>query len=525
MTTAEEHVRIHEKLKADRYNWDSHWQDIADTMCPNRQFTSVITAGQKRNKRIYDTTALLAGTQLASVLHSTFSNPASRWFSLTVEKAEGITREEQLWLDLATQIVWRDFQKESGMFANADLESNYDLVFFGNSAIYSQRRESDGLMQFRSYPLDEFHVTFNAFGEPESYYRGMKLTAKQAASMFGDKLSDKIKQDVDKDPLKTHYFIHVCEPDREDGGFLSTYIDRDEKSIVRQGKYDSAPYTFSRWSLRSGENYGFGPGGAAYPDASMLNGMMETLLRASQKNADPTFLTPADGIIGPVVMNPAGIVTYDSNYSRDDFGYLEPRGRLDVPGQLLDATRQVVRGHFYVPWLGLMERPQMTATEVLEHRDQSFRQLAPIGSRARAEKYSPLIKRVFLLRMRYGEIPPPPASLARRKLKIEYISQTEQMQRQTEVDSIMRTMQLVGSLAQFYPQMLENFNPDEIARMVGREVNRVPERIMVAPEAVRAGREQRAQQEAAIMQAQMAQANAGAFKDVAAGVKGVAGVQ
>ena len=77
-------------------------------------------------------------------------------------------------------------------------------------------------------------------------------------------------------------------------------------------------------------------------------------------------------------------------------GAIKPLLTGGQPGLGLDLIQSVqqaiVRG-FHVDWLTLRDGAQMTATEVLQRRDERLRLLGPVVSRMQAEFQGPLIER------------------------------------------------------------------------------------------------------------------------------------
>ena len=62
-TRADEIVRRHDRLKSERSIWDSHWQELAERIWPDRAlFTTkrAWTQGEKRTEKMFDATAALA---------------------------------------------------------------------------------------------------------------------------------------------------------------------------------------------------------------------------------------------------------------------------------------------------------------------------------------------------------------------------------------------------------------------------------------------------------------------------------
>ena len=72
-----------EKLHSDRVTWENHWQELADYILPRKnEIQRVPTPGEKRNLRLFDSTAQQSNELLAGALHGMLTSPTNLFFSL-----------------------------------------------------------------------------------------------------------------------------------------------------------------------------------------------------------------------------------------------------------------------------------------------------------------------------------------------------------------------------------------------------------------------------------------------------------
>ena len=100
------------------------------------------------------------------------------------------------------------------------------------------------------------------------------------------------------------------------------------------------------------------------------------------------------------------------------------------------------------------------------------------------------------------------------EFEITYDSPMSRMQRAEELVGVQRSMELLTPFAQMNPSVLDVINQDELARLT-LEVSGVPSPVINSEAAIKAIREQRAQQEQQAAMVQAAQPIAGALKDAA----------
>jgi beta-glucosidase/6-phospho-beta-glucosidase/beta-galactosidase len=116
--------------------------------------------------------------------------------------------------------------------------------------------------------------------------------------------------------------------------------------------------------------------------------------------------------------------------------------------------------------------------------------------------------------MRMDLLPPPPKELQGMDLSVEYISVMAQAMKLTGITGIERFVAFAGQVAQAKPDVLDKIDfdqtLDEYASMVG-----TPPSIVKDDDTVAKIRKQRADQEAAMQQAAMAQQSAQTAKTLA----------
>ena len=94
-----------DELKSQRMNFERLWQEVSELVLPRKaDFTAVQAQGAKRGRKLFETTAVNAAELLAAGLHGLMTNPAGKWFSLTVTESAK-TPEIDKWLIEAEQII------------------------------------------------------------------------------------------------------------------------------------------------------------------------------------------------------------------------------------------------------------------------------------------------------------------------------------------------------------------------------------------------------------------------------------
>jgi hypothetical protein len=178
-----------------------------------------------------------------------------------------------------------------------------------------------------------------------------------------------------------------------------------------------------------------------------------------------------------------------------------------------EQRRNSIRNAFYVNQLQMQDGPQMTATEVIQRNEEKMRLLGPVLGRLQSELLKPLIDRSFAILMRKNLFPNPPEFLSGQDIEIEYVSPLAKAQKSTELSSIMRAVEILGSLSNVAP-VFDHINMDKLVRHLTSIVG-VPQKILKPQAELNAERQEAAAQAEQQQQMQQMQQVAQAGRDIA----------
>lgn len=518
-------IRRAEQLKSARANHESQWQKVADYMLPDREFTRASTPGARRPPLIFNTTPVLMVEHLAGALHGMLTSPALRWFKLraTDDALNGDDAVRQ-WFEIATDILYRIFTSPAASFDLSLHEDYLDISAFGQGGMFIADRGYAG-PRFESLPLGECYVAQNASGVIDTLYRQYALPAREAVRLWPKTVSREIGQIAEKTPDATVEIIHATEP-RPEGSpgkpFATCYVEKGHKCLLEDGQFEEFPFVLPRWMKRSGETYGRGPGINAYPDVRALNKMEETIMRGLEKMVDPAMLLPDDGFLAEADFNPGRFNYIRSDTAMDRIRPVETGGRPDLGRVDQDGREKRIRAIFYVEWLTLPSQPNMTATEVMQRRDEMLRMMGPMVSRLQGESLGPIISRTFNIVLRNGGFPPPPRALSGAQWHVEYLGPLALAQKASDAQNALMWMQAIQGMAALDPNVIDIIDTDAAARFLGDRQG-APANLMRARDTIEQLRAARAQRQQQAEQLAAAQQVAGAAKDGAGAMAGIAG--
>ena len=504
-------MRRREALERQRGQWLNHWEDLARMMLPRRAgFLGQSVEGERRTEHIFDGTAMQAARGLANALSSMLRPEGEQWVFIRAADDELNEQDEvRAWLARAEERLLSAMFNPKARLREALGEADGDLVVFGSAIVFTGRSKDLSRLTYRSVHLKDGLVGRDSEGNPDTMFREQRLSILQAVDRFGmDALSDEVqrrataRQNLDEKIV----FDHIITP-RPDGNveaklarnmpFAELWVERDTRKIVAEGGFQEFPFAVPRWDTSSGEDYGRSPGMIALPDALTSQAMGETILVAGQRAADPPLFAPNDGAFDAINTFPGGISYYDVETAvqvrGNPFFPLDTGMNLPIGRDMQNDTREQIRQAFFRNLFNLpVEGPQMTATEVLQRKEEFIREIGPVFGRLETDYIAPIVERSFSVMLRAGSFDPIPEELQGREVRFEFDSPVKRIRQQAQASSANIWAQEILGLAQAKPEALDLLDVDGLARF-GAEALNLPEQVVASRQGVEALRQARAQ--------------------------------
>ena len=504
-------IERYKTLKAQRVTWEDHWQDIADYFLPRKaNITIKHTKGDKRHDQIYDGTATHALELLSASLNGMLTNTISPWFVLKFRNEMVNNNDEAVeWLESCAKIMQQVFARSN--FQQEIFELYHELLAFGTSAMFITDDVKDDL-RFKTIHISEIFITEDDKGLVDSLTRRFHLKNKNIPLMYPDAdLPRSILSDIDKAPYDEAVILHSVYPSDTPMGYdnsknmdyQSCHVHEKTGTLLRESGFKEFPYVVPRY-LKSSSNeiYGRSPAMNALPDTKMLNTMSKVSIKAAQKQIDPPLMVPDDGFILPIRTVPGGLNFYRAG-TRERIEPLNIGSNNPIGIQMEEQRRKAVRENFFVDQLMTVQGQNMTATEVMQRTEEKMRLLGPVLGRLQSELLQPLITRSFNLLLKNNKLPPIPEEIGDQDVEIEYVSPLAKAQKTNELSSIMRGIEIFGSMQNIAP-VFDHLDTDGLVNHI-KDVLGLPAKIMRSKAEVQSIREQKQQAEMQQMQLQQAQ--------------------
>lgn len=469
-------------LKSKRGLWENHWDDLSRVQLPRRQgFVTQTSPGDRKTEDIFDGTPMQAARALSNAVGAMIRPEGEDWHHVrAAEDIDETTDEAKDWFERVDGTMRDAFDNPKARMRQALGEADADLVVLGTAAVFTG--EGDTSLLYQTLHLKDVLPFFDEEGNPEGLLRDRRFTVRQAVARFGlGKLSEAIKQQHEQGLVDEYVnFVHAVLPRNEgraDAVFARNlpiadlWIDLEDQRLAASGGFHEFPFAIPRWDTTSGEEYGRSPGMIALPDSNTAQAIQSTLLVAGQRAADPPLAVPDDSTFDAPNTFPGGLAYYDIESAkavgRIPIAPLDSGGNIPITFQMQDSLRNMIWDAFHRNLLRLpVDRPEMTATEVIARLNEFIRELGPVFGRLESDYTAPIVERSFNIMLRAGAFDPIPEVLGGRSIRFEYQSPIKRSRQQVEAEAArlwaeeMATMAANGS-----PQSLDLINADAIGRL------------------------------------------------------------
>lgn len=463
-------------MESDRATLATRWQECADYGMPqNNQITVKKNLGAAE-KDLYDTTAEDSNIQLAAGLYSYMFPAESKAFMLEVDDPDLAENEEvKVWLDKVTNAIHKFLIKCN--FRQAFFEFLKSLGCFGTGVMYVEKGKTMAL-NFINHYIAQIFIATNYEGVVDTVFRKYECTARQAAKEFKDP-GPKVMEAA-KDPKRMNEkftFVHAVyqrddfDPDKNDPlkyEWASVYVNVTEQHLVSESGYKNFPFMVTRFDKDASEDYGRSPMMKMLPDVKMINQMAKTQIKGWDKMCDPPIILPDDGSIWPLATQPGGVI-YKSP-GGDSPEWFEFKGNLQGMEEAIIRIREKIRSGFFLDLFdALIDRRNMTATEVMARVEQKIRLLTPIIGRLQSEFFNPLIHRILYILAENKKIPPAPEVLGDAEYSVQYLGRLALALKTLESEGFVKTIEQMRVFLEVgMTDFLDNFHIDQVVRDTSR---------------------------------------------------------
>jgi head-to-tail connecting protein len=427
--------------------------------------------------------------------------------------------------DYFDQITDMSFKLRNSPHANFRRSSNEvygSIGAYGTGPILINKRKPNAISRepgiiYKSRPLRDIFLKVNNNGEVDTVMERYWYNVRQYVQEHGiNNMPRGVRAEYDKgaqaNQSKYFEFVHCVQPrsdydpeawDARAHPFCGWHLAVEDKQYVGEEEgWKRLPYLTPRDMTVSGDPYGKGPASKVLAGMGGASAMKKSHLKQGNIAAEPVILAYDDGVLnGNVDLRPGHV----------NYGGLDRQGRklidtlqggsFDIGKDLLIEEQNDIEDGFLVSiFQTLNDRPEMTATEVLEIVADKAALLSPTMGGLQSELGGPMVEIELDVMAEIGwlnDLPmPPELAEARGQYDVQYTSPLAKGMYAEEVSGFFRAVEFSVEIAQATqdPSHLDHYDFDTAIPEIADKTN-VPTRWMASAEKIKQIRDGRAQQQ------------------------------
>lgn len=453
---AKKYLERYRKAKAFRENWVPLFEECYEYALPQRESFYYEEAGQRRDDKIFDETAVVGVQEFASRLQSGLVPNFARWADLVAgsevppEDRDAVDND----LDEVTEYVFEVIQ--SSNFNQEVHESFMDLAV-GTGVLAVEEGDSVNPVVFSAIPLPHVVLDTGPDDRIDHVFRERKKVRFADLEILYPKgtFSPQVKSRMNGDDTTTVLEV-VCRnyEIRNEEAYYHYAICMETETVLHKKEMKgigSNPFVCFRWSKCAGEVYGRGPLLNALSAIKTTNLTIELILENAQMSISGIYQMEDDGVINPDTIRLVPGTIIPKAMGSQGLQPINAAGRFDVAQLILSDMRLNIKRALYNDMLGNPDKTPATATEVAERMADLSRRIGSAFGRLQAELVQPVLQRVIYILKKQGRIEVP--VINGREVKVRSVSPLAQAQANQDISNVARYLQLVGGT--FGPEMLQ----------------------------------------------------------------------
>lgn len=517
-------IKKYQNVKASRSAWETKWQAIQDQVFPDyRDYLNKTKTDNPASSKIRNHSSVISGkiNKVVSLLSSQTCDPSVQWLDLKFDD-ENLNHnlETRNWLFQCKEQLYKLFSNPESGFYTSTYSFHLDWFTLGTACREIILRRDTGHIQFNCVSMQDIYIEVSGYGNVDTYYRRLNLTAKQALSIWGQNLHPNMiryasQEDSTSVKKKWEFIEYVIPNPLRDKipsvNYASCVIDKMNKHIVDIGLHAYSPYVVARFFLAPGEIYGRSYVWNSMPDIIAINRLSKRTLQGIDFATLPITLVKDITSLPVAQITPGAFVQGLDANGRPTFQQVQYAGNVSVGIEYLNMKLNDLEEGLVARDIFPAEATNMTATEVNERKIQAFSRIRPLLVMLENEDLNKTVLRTLKLLEQIGQLPmfpyeslkidpqqlPDPISM----LRVVFSGQMAKMQRTQEIVNSDLLVQKTIQCAQTDPSVLDRVNLDQLIAL-DAEIYGVNPSIINSDEAVQQIREARAQQQQAEQQAQ-----------------------
>ena len=474
------------------------WQELADFFLPRsvRFLARTVNKQPAKNKKIKDSTPLLAVRNFSSGMMSGATSPATNWFKIRIRSTEQQGNYEVKKWCSEVENLFRDIFNASNLYRI--LPAVYKQIGVFGISVLGLMNDEKTVLRCQLLPIGSYRIAKNEKGEVDTICRVYMETAKNLYDRFGEEnVSKEVLNAIHSNRYEELFeIVHFVEPNKEympnsvwakDKAYISVYYEyaSSEDKFLSVSGFDKFPYAVFESEVNGEDVYPSEcPGVNALPDVKQLMSMVIDEGKAVKKMISPTYKGPASLKNKKMIDAPAAFIEEDEN-GRGLSPIYEVNPRVLEVDSIIEKLKESIKEIFYNDLFAMIlntaERSR-TATEVNELKEEKMVLLSPLLQQIH-NGLSQILSWLYTECAMQGLLPDIPSAIMGENIDIEFVSTLAQAQKAVKISAMERFTTFTINLAQSLDPSLKNkLNASKIVDDYADFANISPEQIVPTKE-------------------------------------------
>ena len=381
-----------------------------DFAAPNRETFNEYSPGMRKNRHIYDSTAIIGAQQFSNRIQGSIMPAWSEWQEFVagdeIEEQEAVSANQ-----LLETITKKFFSVLNHSNFYTELAPSLIDLSIGTGAILIEENEfgkSDPI-RFTNIPLAELYPEKPPAGAIDSVWRKQKMKPNHIKRVWPEaKLTQKLETMAEKPDCKEITIWNGQCYNADTGMYDHKVIYMAENALLFEQSFKTKRMIVFRWHVTPGEVFGRGPVIQMLPDIRTANVIREYMLRNAAIQMSGIYTGVSDGIFNPhtVRIAPGSIIPVASNSNQNpSLMPLTPSGNIGLGDVMLEQTQNIIRKALFADPLGELTDPVRSATEMMIRQQEMLKDAGASFGRLKTELIEPLTAAIMDILSALGEAP------------------------------------------------------------------------------------------------------------------------
>lgn len=387
--------------------WRSLHQEAMDFSAPERETFHYRSPGQRKNRHIFDSTAVLGLEQFSSRLQGSLVPSWQQWMDLKAgsDVPEGEVKSVNAELEDMTKTFFSNLNHSN---FSTEITPGFSDLGIGTGAILVEEGdfEAGDVFKFSNIPLAELYPE----SDLKTVWRSYELEVRLIKQTWPEAdLSNNLANLAKNDPFSKVKLINgfVYEPKTK--VYHHVVIHEADKVLIFTQPFTTQRLIVFRWHVTPGERFGRGPILQVLPDIRTVNKVKQFTLENAAIQMAGVYTGLDDGIFNPhtVRIAPGSVIPVNQNGTQNPSLQALPRsGDIGLGNFIIEDLQNNIKKALFTEPLGDITDPVRSATEVQIRNQEMLKQAGASLGRLKSELIEPLVAACIEILVQRGLVAP-----------------------------------------------------------------------------------------------------------------------